>query len=69
VDIYLTDRNTKSFLHTKLDVLHDVVGYFADTDTVFEDHIEINDYQLVYNPDLDATAVAFTSQYLSQAIP
>jgi len=60
VNVYLLDRNAESLLYSEFDVLHNVVGYFADTDTIFQDHIQINDDPLVQNSDLDAAAMVVT---------
>ena len=67
MDIDLFDWHAECFLHPELDVLHDVVSYFADSNSVFQHDVQVNDDVLIYHPDLNATAIAFTLQHLGQA--
>jgi hypothetical protein len=67
VNVHLPDRNAQSLLYSEFDILHNVVGYLANADTIFQNHIQVNDDLLVHNPDLDATAMVVTLQYLCQA--
>jgi len=60
MNIYFLDGNAKSFLYSELDIFHYVVSYFADANSIFEDHIQVNDYPLIHNSDLNATAITLS---------
>jgi len=64
MNVHFIYGNSEGLLHTELDIFHNIVGYFADTHTVFKHNIQIDDDPLIYDPYLNTTAAMFTLQHL-----